>query len=442
MLFEGLTYLSTLKPWDGRAQDFSLDAVRLVAAYLGNPQDTFRSIHVAGTNGKGSVCALLSSILANDGKKIGMTISPHLTDVCERVVIDGVNVEPEILSNAALQVKIACSALKASLTHFEAVTLCGFLIFRAEQVDFAVVECGLGGRLDATNIISKPDISAIVSVNKDHEIVLGHTLKAIAIEKCGIIKPNGKVVFGNLYGPEQALCREMASRQGAISYGFGEDFGCSQKSLKSKEPYYSFWTSLSSSRYSLVCPLSGEHQANNIAIACQMAKLLGISDSAIIEGIRSVNWPGRLEAFKAGKLNFLFDCAHNPAAISSLIRYLESKPMRRILVFGVLADKNWPEMVMQLHRSIKQFFIIEPESDRAVPASEIAALISKHEGAQFESFGSNYTQLISRLAQVESDTEIVVTGSIYLVGRLRQLLKIPWKPLWTRSMQVSRRQSA
>lgn len=424
----GLTYLNNLTGWVGQ-RDFSLERITVVAAALGKPQDAFRSIHVSGTNGKGSTCATLSSILSAAEFKVGMTTSPHLDSIRERVVIDGEPVSDAKLSDVALRVKQKAEDLSTELSQFEAITLCAFILFHEAKVDYAIIEVGLGGRLDATNIISKPDITAVVSIAKDHQEILGETVAEIAQEKAGILKSGAPAVLGLLSPEALESIKRIAEQKGSIPLSLSAvDFCCTslRQSLTHAEYHYKdsvFDLVLSSS-------LVGVHQANNIGIAVRIAGMLGVGKSAILKGVKDVYWPCRLELLRWKQIDILFDCAHNPAGITSLIKYLDLVSVDfSMVVVGALKTKNWQEMILGLAVKIKRWYIIEPESTQALSAKDLQEFISIHELGESLNFSSDYSSLVKHLSTLGQNSKVLVTGSIYMVAAVRKALGIRSRPL-------------
>lgn len=420
---QGLEFLSNLKGWVGE-KGFSLARISLVADALNRPQDSFRSIHVAGSNGKGSVCATISQILKTAKFKVGMTISPHLFSITERIVVDGQPVSEKSLAEVALIVESACKALSVELSQFEAITLCAFLIFREENVDFGVIEVGLGGRLDATNIISKPDIAAIVSISNDHQDVLGPTLEAIALEKSGIIKKGCKLVLGAFNESVREVILSVAEQNKTDVFLSGQDFKSISLKQSNSLATYQYEDKDWKERLTLESRLLGLHQANNIGIAVKIALLLGVKWEDIREAVFSVSWPCRLEFFRFGTVNLLIDCAHNEAGLDSLLSFIKEidyKP--KIIIFGVLATKNWSEMLRQFKGLYVDWLLIEPYSDQAVSSDLIERFISDHELGRVFKFGRDYEELVKHVAGLPPEIDGLVAGSMYMVGKLRHLLE-------------------
>src|SRR5213594_59513 len=316
--------------------------MQALAAALGDPQRAFRSILIAGTNGKGSVAKLLSSMMP----EAGLYTSPHLVRLNERISIGGREISDDELNEVFAAVKDAASTAKDLLyapTYFELVTAMAFLYFR-DRVRFAVLEVGLGGRLDATNIVTQ-DVSVITSIGLDHQQFLGTTIEAIAAEKAGIIKSSEPVIIGP--SADLPIIRERAGSR----LRRGADL----------------------SRYPDLRPqLLGGHQLENIAVAIRAAECLGIAKEDIVRGVNTTTWPGRLESLG----RFLLDGAHNVAAASALAVFLrEFHPEGVWIIFGVMADKQFEEMIAILRPHARQFIFTKPKSSRAKDPGELQKLV-------------------------------------------------------------------
>ena len=379
-----LEYLYSLTN-EYRSIRYDLRNMQALAAALGNPERAFRSILIAGTNGKGSVAKLLSSMMPD----AGLYTSPHLVRLNERISIGGREISDDDLREVFPAVKHAASTAKDLLyppTSFELITAMAFLYFR-DRVRFAVLEVGLGGRLDATNIVDQ-DVSVITSIGLDHQQFLGTTIEAIAAEKAGIIKSSEPVIIGP--SADLPVIRERAGNR----LMRGADL----------------------SRYPGLRPqLLGRYQLENIAVAIRAAECLGISKEDIVRGVNTTTWPGRLE--RRGR--FLLDGAHNVAAASALAAFLrEFHPEGVWVVFGVMADKQFEEMIAILRPHACQFVFTKPKSCRAKDPAELQRLV---EGSHVEltvADAVDYARLNAPL-----DTTILICGSLYLIGEARPMLE-------------------
>jgi dihydrofolate synthase/folylpolyglutamate synthase len=370
-----------------RSIRYDLRNMRALAAALGNPQNAFKSVLIAGTNGKGSVAKLLSCMMP----EAGLYTSPHLVRLNERIRIGDREISDEDLKDSFETVKHAAAAAKDLLyppTYFEIVTAMAFVYFR-ERVKFAVLEVGLGGRLDATNIVEQ-QVSVITSVGMDHQEFLGNTLEAIAAEKAGIIKGVEPVVVG----PSADLppIREKAGSR--LVPAAGLDFG----------------------RYPDLHPrLLGRHQMENIAVAIRAAECLDIEHAEIVRGVNDATWPGRLE--RIGQ--FLLDGAHNVHAANALAAFLaEFHPERVWIIFGVMADKQYKEMIAILRPHARQFVFTKPQGGRAEDPARLQALVP---GSLVKPAAGDALSYARQHAP--AGTTILVCGSLYLIGEARNMLQ-------------------
>jgi dihydrofolate synthase/folylpolyglutamate synthase len=368
-----------------------LDPMRAACARLGHPEALLVTAHVAGTNGKGSVCAMVESIARADGMRTGLYTSPHLCRFAERIRIDGDPIEDERLAGLLER------ALEPSLdlSFFEAATLAAFLAFQEAKVDVAVVEVGLGGRLDATNVLPSPRAAAITRIALDHTDRLGPTLPDIAREKAGIAKPGLDLVLGPMAPEVRAAIDEVARAHGATT------------SDASVEP-------------PALVGLAGAHQRDNARIAAMLGARIGATPRAIEAGIARVRWPGRLERIG----DFLLDAAHNPDGATALASHLVSLrvPASRVaLVFGTLADKDWRTMLDTLapHAALR---IYVPPHGAARSGVDPLAMAAAHPGVAAPS-------MAEAVALARSSSLVVVAGSLVLVGDARaRLLGLPRDP--------------
>lgn len=404
----GLEYLHSLKPWGGQG-GFTTETFRLVMAAMGEPQNRYKTVHVAGTNGKGSVSCMIASGLGTAGFKVGLNTSPHLLELNERIVIDGLPISDSVIDECALELKHASEQLGVLLSFHEALTGIAFLAFRKARVEYAVIEVGLGGRLDASNVINKPEVCVVTSIGLDHQDILGETIHAIASEKAGIIKSGVKVVVGDLPSEAQEVIEQRCILSNVDVYRFGVDF---DKDL------------------SVSISLAGEHQIINASVATKVLELLNVSCTDIKIGFKNAYWPSRLETISYRGRELLTDCAHNPPGIQTLCNHLKSLSITEaVIVFGALATKNWPKMVESLMPFSSEWHILEPDSLSAVPSNEIADLVSCNR-IKAISYGKDYDKFISNINKLDPNRLILLTGSIYLVGKIRSLLDIPIGPLW------------
>ena len=357
---------------------------------------------MAGSNGKGSTSALLAAMASAAGLRTGLYTSPHLESVEERLRIDGRAVSPEELG-----VLLERIVEDAEPTYFEAVTVAAFLWFAEQQVDLAVIEVGMGGRLDATNIC-EPELSLITSISLEHREHLGDTLAAIAREKAGTFRP-GRPALVWLEDPEpSAAVREVAAELGT-DLRFAPELVAIQKDGRRVR------LTTPKGEHDLEIQLPGEHQARNLALAVLAAEELGIGPESIAKGARACRWPGRLEKVELPEDRLvLLDAAHNPEGAAALAKFLEG-PFD--LLFGALADKDAADMLAPLAHRARRITLTTPASDRARPPEELAALLP---GREVEVV-PDLEQALDRA--LRPGARLVVCGSIYLIGEVRKRLR-------------------
>lgn len=388
---------------------FGLDNMHRLTAELHHPERHFKSVHVAGTNGKGSVTAMVESALRVAGYRSARYTSPHLQRIEERFVIGGRETETRTLRESVATVREAVERLQQqhtdfSPTFFECATAAAFELFRRERVEIAVIETGLGGRLDATNVID-PIVTAITSVDFDHEALLGGTLQSIAAEKAGTIKRGVPVVIGPLAPEAQHVIEETASRR--------------QAPLVRALPAAAQWRDLRPA-------LPGAHQRENAAIAIAVLETvrqagINVPEDAIRSGIETVSWPGRLERIEQTGTTVLLDAAHNPAGTRALARYLaEIEWTDAVLVFGAMRDKNTAAMLGHLLPVIGAIVCTTAPGTRAETADRLAQIARELGGqAVYEE-----PQPIRALEVARGlSPRVVVAGSIFLIGPLRGILR-------------------
>jgi dihydrofolate synthase/folylpolyglutamate synthase len=417
----GIQYINSLTEWTG-TEKFDLNTVRELCRSLGMPQDLVPSIHVAGTNGKGSTSAVISSILGASGYNVGLNISPHLEDIMERFVINGYKADISELNYSAQELKKVASLVGLSPTFHEAVTVCAFLMFK--NLDWAVYEVGLGGRLDASNVLSNPRVSVITNINYDHQLILGDTLSKIATEKAGIIKQNGTVVLGKIdREPNQAIL-EIANSNNAKVYQYEKDFIVTSKnellSYKDSEVEFDFHTNL-----------QGNYQHNNIGVAIKAARLAGVSVENCISGVANAFWPGRLEKIVYRDKSIWLDCAHNIGGIRALKEFSSNKELNHLILLGILQRPDWQTICDEVSAYWKNVFCLTPNSKRAIPSKELCDYLSCSE-VKVRDFNSSYMDAIN-VALNESPSDIIITGSLYLIGEIRKLLNVEPRPLWIKA---------
>lgn len=407
-----------------------LDNISRLCAGLGHPERSFTSIHIAGTNGKGSVAAMTHASLVSGGILAARFTSPHLVDLNERFVIGTEAVDSSALAAAATHVLttadrlVADGTLPGTPTFFEATTAMAFELFRRAGVEAAVIEVGLGGRFDATNVVLPP-VGAITSIGLDHQHYLGDTIAAIAGEKGGIIKPGMAVVLGALPADATSVLTRLAAARGARTIVAAQG---ARVEATMTEGRATLTIDTPADRYGpLTLALRGEHQIGNALVAVRLLEAardagLAVSRQAIEDGLATTVWPARLELIEVGGRRVLLDAAHNIDGARALAAYLSRwHPERPALVVGVMRDKDIDEMLDALLPVTSTVFATEAPTARALPALELADRIrarGRGTGVRIEPDPS--AAIESALAASES---VCVAGSIFLAGAVRDALK-------------------
>jgi dihydrofolate synthase / folylpolyglutamate synthase len=398
-----------------------LDQIRLLTEHLGRPQDHFPSIVVAGTNGKGSVTAMIERGLRAAGYRTGRYTSPHLVDLEERFVVDGRRVLTGDLDRVLDRVRAASSRLAAPASYFEATTAAALEIFREARVDLAVLEVGLGGRLDATNIVT-PVAVAITSVDFDHQAYLGNTLDAIAREKAGVIKAGCLVVLAANPAIVRDVVRAACEEQQARLIYAPDDVKVETRLNKGATEI-----EMTTSRHAygaVTLGLRGRHQIDNAIAAVRMLEELSangrfsVSSDAIRTALEDVTWPARLELVRFHDHEVLIDGAHNPAGARALTAYLRETYDRRLpMVVGIMRDKKIDELLLALAPAASHFVFTAPETGRAATPEELLNTAGRV---------APEVPAITRARPSEALTHamslgepVVIAGSLYLVGEIR-----------------------
>ncbi len=401
-----------------------LETMMVLLSRLGAPQARYRTLHIAGTNGKGSTAALTAAMLRAAGYRVGLYTSPHLVEFRERILVNGEMISESAVARLTEQVK-GVSQPDLSPTFFESTTAMAFQHFADVQVDIAVLEVGLGGRFDATNVV-KPLACAITTIALDHQEYLGATLPSVAFEKAGIIKPRVPVVVGRVPDEAYQTIEQIAQDRGAPLSRLGRDF----EAVGESPEEFSF--SGRAFRYDgLHCPLQGSHQLDNAACALALLDAAGsegvaIPEHAVREGLRSVRWEGRCEIVDRRPMVVL-DGAHNPAAANALAEYLHAfrrthPGSRVILVLGMMRDKDHAGFVAPLQRLVDEVVLTQADLPRSATVTELQAAIGdKWPHLHTRAVLTDALGQARRLAGAED--LICVTGSLMLVGDMKALFR-------------------
>lgn len=412
------------------AAKFRLENIRLLLARLGDPQQAYRSVLIAGTNGKGSVAAMLEAILRRAGYRTALYTSPHLVTMEERLKVAGEKISPADFARHASVIRdasealVAAGSLATAPTFFEQVTAIALNYFREQGVELAVLEVGLGGRLDATNVVERL-VAVITAIDFDHQDILGHDIKQIAAEKSAIITQGARAVIARQY---YADAYEVLTRR-CISVGVQPVFVNEPTAVALTEkglPVFDYESR--EARYQQIyCGLCGRHQAENAATAIEAAEAVGqagfpVTRDAIVKGLREVVWEGRLELLP-GSPAFLLDGAHNPAGAKVLGEFLKEFHQRHLtLIFGAMGDKDLQGIAEELLPLAQTVVFTRVEDPRAATMEKFDAAIWFTQGEIFSTFSVEQA-IATALDETPPDGLICVAGSLHLVGAVKRLLQ-------------------
>ena len=405
----GRRWLAGLGPM---GMKLGLENIRELLSMLGNPQDSFASVHVAGTDGKGSTCAMIHSILRSAGYRTGLYTSPHVTTMNERIIVDDTEITDEEIEHLANQIRPAAEYMGKngrSCTFFEVMTAMAFLHFRDLGVKYAVIETGLGGRFDATNAIT-PMISVITHISLEHTAILGDTVEKIAFEKSGIIKNGVPVVTANTGPAFNVISKTAKERNSKIIRVRADDLSdVRTDSVKTHMRYLV-------KDYEIGVP--GSFQAENAAVAIRTAKALGIADRHITEGIKNVRWGSRME--RAG--DFILDVTHTHAGAVGLAKDIGDIYGKVVLVFGILDDKDVRRIAETLAPIASRIVVTRPRSERAADVTLIKRIFTEFHGDIRET--KNVGEAIEEAMRLRGKGEyILITGSFFMVGDAKEWLR-------------------
>ena len=404
--------------------DLKLERVARALALCGSPHEHFPAIHIAGTNGKGSTAALLHALLSAAGYRVGLFTSPHLVDFCERIRLGTGWISQQAVVEGVAEIRAKTEAANIQLTPFEMMTVLAFWAFAQAKLDLAVVEVGLGGRLDATNVLS-PLVSVITQIGLDHQAYLGPTLAHIAREKGGIIKPGVPVVLGKMDADSQNILSTLARQASCPSLVYGVDFSAQPQGWN-RFAYHGRDWQLSG----MSLGLRGRFQYENAATALATLERLGnsfpVGPDQLRTGLQNVVWPGRLQIVSEQPLVVL-DGAHNPQAIQTLVAELTESAefaavggeRRRHLLFGVMRDKDWQAMIPPLAQIADEVVVTRVQQQRAEDPHRVAAAFAPFCSTRVALDAPAACQQL--LASLQPDQALVVCGSLFLVGEVISL---------------------
>ena len=416
---EAIEYIHSVF-WKGSV--YGLNRIRTLLEKMGNPQNDLKYVHIAGTNGKGSTAAMTASILRKAGYRTGLYTSPYIYRFHERMQVDGEQISDEDIVSITEYVKPLADAMEESPTEFELVCAIAFEYFKRKQCDVVVLEVGLGGEFDATNVISTPEVAVITNIGLDHTDVLGNTIEEIAQAKAGIFKEGGcAVIYRGLPSVEsvfEQVCEQKHIPLKKADFDslklnscdlFGQNFDCG-------------------SRKNIQLPLLGDHQLHNASVVLSIADTLiekgwKISEENIYEGIRDVSWPGRFDIVCRDPL-FIIDGGHNPQCIEALVKNIQDYLVGRkvIALTGVLADKDYGDMYKPVMPLIDEFVCITPDSPRKMEAAELAKYLQAA-GAKATACATTRDGVVKAMELAGKEGAILCFGSLYSIGAIHDGLK-------------------
>ena len=401
-----------------------LDRIRILLERLGSPEKDLRCIHVAGTNGKGTVCSFLASVLKEAGYKTGLYTSPYIVDFRERIRVDGEMISEKDLEEVTETVKAEIEKLRSEdiiITEFEAVTAAAFLYYKNAGCDFVVLETGLGGRFDATNVIERPLASVIVSISLDHVNILGNTISEIAFEKCGIIK-NGCPVVTNSAQQTDALSvikEQSEIKNSKLIVADVNAIKVIDETIKGSEIAYQ--------GRNVFVPFPGNHQRENCITAITVIDLLKeqgiiISEKAIADGIRKTRNPARCEVVSENPLVILDGC-HNEDSARALCSVMEKhlKDKKITAIMGMMADKDIDKVLSMMMPYFDKVYTVTPSNPRAMSREELCEKIKKH-GTSAVIFEIDENSINELIKSMNEDEVLIVCGSLYLCSDVYNMI--------------------
>jgi dihydrofolate synthase / folylpolyglutamate synthase len=400
---------------------FGLTQITRILEVLGNPQEEIQSIHIGGTNGKGSTAVMMASILQKEGYRVGIYTSPHLIHFTERIRVNGAEIEEEEVAALTgwMKEKVDASGMTAPFTFFDFTTAMALLYFSRKRVDLAILEVGLGGRLDSTNVVD-PLFSIITNVTRDHEEVLGNSLLKIATEKAGIIKPGRPLVTAAAQPRVLQLFSSLCREKDAPFYRVGKDFR--YEPIGDRNFHYE---GLHRKLWSVHLSLYGDHQFVNATTALGAMEVLDssgfpVSTEAMMEGLRDVQWPGRLELVSSSP-RVLLDGAHNPAGAMVLRESLKNGFQfdRLILLIGIMKDKDIPSILQTLAPLADHLILSRPHTERASSPARLLEVLGADGGKKAEIMEDLSQAIEKGLSMTRKEDLLCITGSLYTVGEAR-----------------------
>jgi dihydrofolate synthase / folylpolyglutamate synthase len=401
-----------------------LETMCALMTAVGHPERRLRVLHIGGTNGKGSTAAMTAAMLQASGLRVGLYTSPHLVEFRERIRINGEMISEEQVADLTGRLRTAIPG-ELDPTFFEVTTAMAFLYFAESRVDVAVLEVGLGGRFDATNVV-EPLACAIITIGLDHQEYLGRTEAAIAFEKAGIIKPSVPVVIGRMGPDAGGVMRRIAEERGAPLYRLEQDFALEGEGA---EPL--MYRGMTRTIAGLRCGLEGRHQLDNAACALALLEAaepsgLAVEESAIRRGLQSVTWEGRLELIEEAP-KVLLDGAHNPAAALVLAQYLHEfltrhPDSRIILVWAMMRDKDHRGFIQPLESLVSEIVLTQAGLARSATVQELRASLTGWTGPLLEATMPAEALMVAKSRATAGDL-ICVAGSLMLLGEIKAAVR-------------------
>lgn len=400
-----------------------LERTQELLRLMGNPEKQTKFVHIAGTNGKGSTAAMTASILRKAGYRTGLYTSPYIYRFHERMQVDGVEITDEELSEITEYVKPLAESMAESPTEFELVSCIAFEFFKRKKCDIVVLEVGMGGALDSTNVIDVPEVAVITNIGLDHTDVLGNTLEEIAETKAGIFKEGGRAVaYRSTPGVEAVLQRVCKERHVHLKMADFESLQSIAHSLEGQ-------TFSCGNRKELFLPLLGSHQLHNAAVVLAVVDTLidrgwNITEENIREGLRDVRWPGRFDIMRHDPL-FIIDGGHNPQCIEALVQnikdYLQGKKL--VVLTGVLSDKDYAEMYKPVTPYVQQFICVTPPNPRKLEAEQLAKFLSSTTGIPAAPYAKIEDGVAAAVEAAGDDGVVLCFGSLYMIGAIKDALE-------------------
>lgn len=416
---EALAYLDSVR-WFGSKP--GLERVRALLEKLGDPQKALKTVHIAGTNGKGSCAAMAASVLKAAGYRTGLYTSPYLFRFNERMQINGRPIEDETLAELVTELRPLVEGMEDHPTEFELMTATALLWFKRERCDIVVLEVGLGGRFDATNVVEAPEAAVIMNIGLDHTAVLGDTVEQIAFEKAGIVKPGCEVVLYQQQESVERVVRERCEALGATLHT--ADFARIVPEFDSLEGQV-----FSYKGAPCAIPLLGSHQLRNAAVVLELVEVLRargwkLEPEAVEHGLYAVSWPARFELVHEEPA-FIVDGGHNPqcaeTVAENLLRYFPAQ--KRVLLIGVLADKDYESLTAILDRAADAFVCVTPDSERALPAEVLGRSLQRF-GKAVTVCGTIPEGVSTAMEQAGRDGAVCAVGSLYMAGAVRACFQL------------------